>query len=676
MKKRQNINIYFLWLCTAVVFSTLSAEPRVWIFLKDKKPAAVSKQANDLLIGSNRITKRALERRIWRSVSGNSVDESDTPLNTEYLRRLKSLGVEPIVKSRWLNALTAELPESKFETIRQLPFVRHVQSVATMGGRPVENTPTPLFKSTKGHLHLYGPSFDQNAQINVPDVHDLGFSGKNVLIGLIDSGFDFRDRDIFSHLEIIDEFDFIWEDDTTANQSGDSGRQHDHGTMVLSVSGGYAPDLLIGPAFGAAYALAKTEWIPDEIRVEEDHWVAGIEWLESLGCDIVSTSLGYNIFDDGFSYSYADLNGETCLTTIAAEIAAQKGVVVVSSAGNERGYRWHHILSPADGPNVIAVGAVYPDGEITGFSSVGPTADGRVKPDVMAMGSSVVATSISRSSKYSSSYVSGTSFAAPLVAGVCALLMEARPGIRQDEVIQVLRETADRAASPDSLYGWGIVDALKAVFYHGPIFRNIRFLSRIQEHNTSVQTEILISETQNFPDISIHYSPNQTEPFKVLPMEFIESAGPLQFSAVLPGELNIESFRFYFCAEDVEGKLVRHPLHAPEQFFTLEDTLDQDLPQVVAIPESFRLLPVYPNPFNLSTHIRFELSELALVSVEILNVRGQIVRKLLEKELSAGQKEIIWDGKNDHGKQLPSGIYFCRLDYGKGHLNGKLVMVK
>ena len=230
------------------------------------------------------------------------------------------------------------------------------------------------------------------------------------------------------------------------------------------------PGHLVGAAPHAAYLLATTEDVEREVPLEEDLWVAGIEWADSLGADVVNSSVGYNQFEDGTGYVFEDLDGGTALATIAAEIAVSRGIVVVAGAGNEGDKPWRYVTVPADGPNVIAVGAVgLGRQEIAPFSSRGPTADGRIKPDVVAPGTGIVVVDTTRSAPEEEPFsgyrrARGTSFAAPLVSGAAALLMQIHPAWKPADVAAALRGTArDLGESgPDTTYGWGLVDALAA----------------------------------------------------------------------------------------------------------------------------------------------------------------------------------------------------------------------
>ena len=306
----------------------------------------------------------------------------------------------------------------------------------------------------------YGGSFTQLNQINVPAVHDSGYNGAGVTICVLDAGFDNLPHEAFSSMNIIAAYDFVNHDPNVGNE-GDMG-EGSHGTATLSIIGGFKQGELIGPAYGADFILAKTENTDSETPVEEDNWVAALEWADSIGVDVTSTSLSYLDYDSPYtSYTWQDMDGNTAVITIAADLAVGKGIVVVNAASNNGLNTSHNTLgAPADGDSVFTIGAVTSSGTRSSFSSVGPTFDGRIKPDLMAMGSNVY-----HASSFGNSYSSGggTSYSCPLAAGVCALILQKNPSLTPMEVLQLLRSTASRSTNPDNLYGWGIINALTAI---------------------------------------------------------------------------------------------------------------------------------------------------------------------------------------------------------------------
>lgn len=437
-----------------------------WIFFKDKGPIEQGVYEKMLQKNILRFPERTIGRRSLRG-NGTLTDFSDLPVYQWYIDSLRSTGAKIRTESRWLNAVSVLATAKDIERISEFDFVQKIQKVATFY-RPLPEIgkKAPEYKKslTPGILD-YGPSYAQLLQIHVPELHRLGYSGRGIRIGMLDTGY-FLDHHAFQHLldsnRIIATRDFI---NGGTNVEDPAGQQTIHGTYTLSALAGYVPDTLIGPAYNSEFVLAKTEIVLQEIQQEEDYWVAGIEWEESLGVDIVSSSLGYNRFDDGTGYTWADLNGHTAVTTVAAEMAVSKGVIVVNSAGNERNTPWHYIITPADGDSVIAVGAVDLNGNIASFSSVGFPWDfqnGKIKPDVCACGVGTFCANAGGS--YSN--VSGTSLSTPLAAGACALILQTDTTLKPIQLRERLWQTAYGVASPDTLYGYGIVDATRAAGFN------------------------------------------------------------------------------------------------------------------------------------------------------------------------------------------------------------------
>lgn len=443
-------------------------EKKYWIYFVDKGPIATD-QLNKIV--RQNLSQRAISRRIKRGTPGKSFDESDLPVYDKYIQQIKDEGIKIVRRSRWLNAISVITGKSEIEKLSALPFVKKTSPVGIYkreaNDSEFKNSSIPKSNAKSFGLD-YGPSLNQIQICNIDPLHEEGLTGKDVLITLLDSGFFFDLHESLQHLDILVERDFINNDDITHNEDGqDISSQHNHGTQVLSVIGGFLPQSLIGPAYGATYALAKTEHIPTETRTEEDNWVAAVEWADSLGTDIISTSLGYLVFDDGFSYPYSALDGHTMVTSITASTAVTKGIIIVVSAGNEGLVsEWPYVWSPADGIGVVTVGGVNSDGSRYSRSSIGPTADNRIKPDVMAKGTRVTAVDPGHNQRIGT--VTGTSFSAPLVAGICALILERHPELNPSDMLTALTSTASQSSSPDNFMGYGIANALDAVNYFGP----------------------------------------------------------------------------------------------------------------------------------------------------------------------------------------------------------------
>jgi len=437
----------------------------VWVFFVDKghQGPALSDALDD---AEAALDDRSRRRRSKTQTSGRLVDETDLALHGPYLDVLAGTGAGPRRVSRWLNAASYDATPSQIRAMVALSFVRYVDLVNRFTRDPEPVNPARAFDATPDKADAwtldYGGSLTEIEQVNVPPVHDAGWNGQGVLIGMLDTGFR-TTHEALTGMDIVAMWDFVNNDGVVENQIDDPSNAQNHGTMTLSTIGGYLPGSLVGPAFGASFILAKTEDVADELPIEEDNWVAGIEWLDTFGIDIASSSLGYTDW-----YVFEDMDGATAPCTIAADLAVSKGIVVVNSAGNDRASTWGHIIAPADGDSVLTVGAVNSSGVVTSFSSPGPTADGRIKPDVAAMGAGNHVASPADDGAYLS--VSGTSFSCPLTAGVSALVLSRVPELTPMQVIEALRMTASQNSAPDNDLGWGIVDAWDAVHYFGAVF--------------------------------------------------------------------------------------------------------------------------------------------------------------------------------------------------------------
>jgi serine protease AprX len=437
-----------------------------WVFFRDKGSEA------RLLAARSPITPRAASRRRVRG-GAPLASFADLLLEPDYVTAVASRVIRIRHASRWFNAVSVEATAEQLEALEGLDFISRLDLVRRYRRSRVEpERPGPASAGSVSHAGArttdvdYGTSLGQLAQINVPPVHQLGLHGEGVVIAIFDAGFDNLAHESFSSMSMLARHDFVNGDEDVGNGS-DRG-EGSHGTATLSVLGGLKEGQLVGPAFGASYLLAKTEDTDSETPVEEDNWAAAAEWAEALGADIISTSLGYLEFDPGFpSYTFQDMDGEHAISSRAASLAAERGVLVVVSAGNAGPSLLHNTLgAPADAKRVLSVAAVEPGGVRAPFSSVGPTVDGRIKPDVAAQGVLVKLAGSGAPDSYR--FGNGTSFACPLTAGVAALVLQAHPTYTVDQLIAVLHGTASQASAPDNLLGWGIVNAVAAVQAEGP----------------------------------------------------------------------------------------------------------------------------------------------------------------------------------------------------------------
>ena len=382
--------------------------------------------------------------------------EYDYNIKQRYLDAVKKTGVIIKNKSHWLNAVSVFASKEHINLIQNLPFVRKVEPVYQHKKKKAIQS---VQNNNQNRNLDYGGSLAQIEQINCHTAHEAGYYGQGVRVLYLDTGFNL-DHTAFDSLILVAEYDFINNDQNTANETAQevSDNQDDHGTICLSPMAGYAPGNLIGPAFKSEYLLAKTEIMAEEIQQEEDNYIAALEWGEALGAEVMCASLGYLDW-----YTYADLDGNTAVTTIGIDIASSLGVICVNSAGNEGDDPWYYIIAPADADSVISVGAVLQNGIIASFSSHGPTFDGRIKPEVCALGVSTYCVRSNTQNDYRTA--SGTSFSAPLVAGAAAVILSANSSWTNMLVREALMMTASQYSSPDNTYGYGIINTWEAINY-------------------------------------------------------------------------------------------------------------------------------------------------------------------------------------------------------------------
>ncbi len=425
-----------------------TAPGKYWIKFTDKNNNPYSLQRPEEFL-----SERAIQRRIKQNIP---LSLNDLPVTPAYIDSLKALGVTIYNKSKWLNSVTIDVEnEDLLEKVYGLPFVNRSATKKTprsisAGNDYAHHDKFELFGSVS---YEYGSSLVHLTIHNGQLIHQQGFTGKGMQIAVIDAGFTRADvlpafTDLWSTDRILGTRDFV-------NRKSDIFNEHTHGTSVLSLIGGNIPYELVGTAPDAAFWLLRSEDGDSEYLVEEDNWVAAAEFADSVGVDIINTSLGYSTFDDpAQNHTYEDMDGNSTRVTIAADIAASKGILVVVSAGNEGDDPWGYITAPSDADSVLTVGAVDTSGVITAFSSRGPSADGRVKPDVCAIG---------RDNYFQGSdgmvhRGGGTSYAAPIITGMAACLWQANPEATNMDIYSAIRESSHKYLNPDTLYGYGIPD--------------------------------------------------------------------------------------------------------------------------------------------------------------------------------------------------------------------------
>lgn len=399
------------------------------------------------------LSPRAIQRRVQQGIA---IDDMDLPVDPAYVQAVLALGdVEIHNKSKWLNAITIRTNDpAVLDALQTLPFVLNVSNTRSlMPSDPARNKFAGLEAVSERDLE-YGDSFGQVSMMNGHLLHAENSQGQGMLIGVLDSGFENVDEiPAFDALRARGGIRAISDQ---VDHDGEVYQDHWHGRSVLSCMAAIVDGALIGTAPQADYVLVRTENADVEFIGEEDNWISGAEYCDSLGVDILNSSLGYTSFDDSLqNHTYGDLDGATARISIAAGIAARKGMIPVISAGNQGNSEWLHISAPADAIDVLSVGATGAQGQYAFFSSQGPSADGRVKPDVSAMGWGT--TAIGPAATVIEP-VNGTSFSSPLVAGLVACLWQRHPQRMAQDIMDAVRRSASQYATPDSELGHGIPD--------------------------------------------------------------------------------------------------------------------------------------------------------------------------------------------------------------------------
>lgn len=402
------------------------------------------------------LSSKAIERRHRQ---GFAIDTSDLPISSEYLKAIENVGGVIVAKSKWMKTVAVHCSDSMLvDKYKELPFVS--DALFVWKGKPKGETKTDsivTYPSTEtvAFGNYYSKSGTNIELNNGQSLHHAGFKGKGMTIAVIDAGFNHLPQiEMLNNLDIKGYKGFVYENEDLFNNA------NQHGLNVLSCIGTNKPMQFVGTAPEASFWLFGSEDSRSEFPIEEDYWATAIEYADSVGVDVVNTSLGYNNFDKpAKSYTHKDLDGKTALISRAADKASQKGMLVVISAGNSGDSEWKKITPPSDAVNVLTVGAIQQDSSIVGFSSRGLTADLRIKPDVMALG--LGAATID--DKGHVSFKAGTSFSSPIMCGMVACLWQAFPTLTNREIVNIVRQSSDNFETPDQDYGYGLPDMEKAM---------------------------------------------------------------------------------------------------------------------------------------------------------------------------------------------------------------------
>ena len=686
--------------------------------------------------------------------------------------RVAASGGRVRVRSRWLHAISADVPARALRVLMQDRDLRRIQPLGRFRAR---RNDSPFLESLAprspaagedtcpaappGGDTLYGPSQMPYRRLNLRPLADAGHSGAGVRVGIFDTGFDTQNP-AFSGVTVTAQRDFVFNDGVVRDEAGkDQAGAQFHGTAVWSLFAGTVPGRLRGIARSATYLLAKTEDVRSETRVEEDNYVAALEWADSIGVDIISSSLAYLVFDNGFSYQPSEVNGDLAVTTAAVDAAARRGIIVVTAAANE-GPAFRTIWTPADADSAIAIGAEDSLGGIAFFSSRGPTADGRLKPDFTAPGVAVcVVVGPNQLMRQA-----GTSFATPLTAAGIALLKELFPTLGPIRMRDTLRAFASNRAAPDSTFGWGLPDfaatagvsshlnaiapvtsplttivpefswnagtlAGATVTYRLRIAHDTAFTSIVLDTTVGTATSFTVARplkgapiywrVDGRTDVGDTASTGRIGPLTVplwaVPTTLSAPGGAVTDSAqptftwdpitvpTPPGP-----FTYDLVVQRVENGVVdigvagiqdtfyrsSSPLEVNRSYrWSLVVHAGPDTSIVRAegtflildggTPTATLLYQNFPNPFPSavrdSTCLWFDLAVSGMVELDILDLRGNPVKRFIpgpdfQSFLSAGRygrgapggsstcdPRLMWDGRSDNGQPLPAGVYLAKL---------------
>ena len=441
------IFLLFVGLINLSIYSAGGYMFRLYLKDKDMTEYNINKPEEFLSV-------RAIERRNKQQIG---IDSTDLPVSSVYIKQLEELGYDIAVKSKWMNTISVHCRDSiQIQKVGKLNFVDSVLFVWKKDTTAVKKKRANIKKGKildKPH-NIYGYGYEQLRIINGEVLHQRGFKGKGLEIAVIDAGYkNFKDILLLDNVIVKGQKDFVYEGENMFESS-------DHGLKVLSVIAANRPDIYIGTAPEAAFWLLRSEDGRSEYPIEEDYWVAAAEYADSVGVDIINTSLGYTNFNfSAKSYVHEQLDGKISFITRAAEKAVGKGIFVEVSAGNEGGAKWHKIAVPSDAENVLTVGSIKIDSLVSYFSSRGPTADGRIKPDVVALGSKICVIGSDGEIERSD----GTSFAGPVMSGIVACLWQAYPQLTNLQLLDIIRKSSHRYEKPNNSYGYGIPDMKKAM---------------------------------------------------------------------------------------------------------------------------------------------------------------------------------------------------------------------
>lgn len=657
--------------------------------LKDKGTPDRFLLPGDLLYAraTEHLSQRALARRAKVLPPDQLISTADLPIPGQYLDAIVNTQATVLRMSRWLNTVMVLTDSATYERLRQLPFVESVNVMGPRGIAPSNpfgkrlvlapklnasaTLPDPrTYYSSMCITETYGAAEWQNNMMGFDLPHRLGLAGRGVLVGVMDAGFDWRGHAALRDLNVIAEYDFVFDDTNAFDENGESGAES-HGTAVMSMIGGYLRGTLVGGAPQASFILAKTEDVRMERHIEEDNFVCALEWMEAMGVDVTNTSLGYSEYDNPEAdHPYSALNGKTAHASRGVNHAARLGVICVVAAGNEAG-KYNYVSVPAEADSAFAIAAVDSTGKVARFSSRGFGGTGRIKPDFAGFGVGNWGASYSDSLRLTTGQ--GTSYASPMVAGAVAVILSARPTLTPYQVRDLLQRTSDHAASPDTAVGYGVVNvarALKELSRFMPIVGMPRV--RLADDHLSIAAGTLYEggildaqqRTSELPTMYLQLTVRnlQTGLDTVIATQQPLSGVarwylPLPISPFGDGiELTISSLR--------DGAVIRRDTFQVGQAASLNIAQSNkeslELSTLCEIAEAGPVTSIStatPNPFRQFSIIQFQTQAHATVSLTVYNTLGEEVARLMEeRELDAGFHTSFFQPAG-----LPAGAYYYKL---------------
>ena len=503
--------LFFLLLWFGLSVSLYAQNPTCYrIYLSDKNNSPYS-----IDNPSEYLSQRAIDKRARFNIS---ITEQDFPVNPQYKQQILALDADMqlLSTSKWMNTVTIYCPDSiVVPQILNLPFVDSVKAVGNyiLHDAPVyrnPENPVPLVHNssipTKDAID-YGEGLAQIALLNGIPLHEEGFCGEGMLIAVIDGGFFGIETTSF-YQQLVNEGRFFGHYSLMPNfvDTLESGWDEVHGTIVTSAIAANTNGELVGTAPGASYALIHTEWVGSEEIIEEDFWANGAEIADSLGADVINSSLGYRMFPDfpQSDITYANMDGVNSIASRCATILGQKGVIVCVAAGNDGSGQFYYVNRPGDAFDILCVGACSADSVIAEFSSHGPSYDGRVKPDITSQG---VATACYYPYDMLS-FANGTSLATPVAAGMCACLWQAMPQYTSSEIMQMIRESGHLYNNPNTEFGYGIPNFYQVYASH--VGLNDYKPLNISVYPNPVTDKLILTNTDgNIQSISIYNNSGQ-----------------------------------------------------------------------------------------------------------------------------------------------------------------------